>query len=62
MLLNVNKLDAKMLNEIFSECDNFLIIAINNDDYQKINWLRRKRIENYKNFNDDERIEINLFQ
>ena len=37
MLLNVNMLDAKVLNEIFNERDNSLIIAINNDDCQKIN-------------------------
>ena len=51
-----------MLNEIFNERDNFLIVAINNDDCQKINWLRRKKIENCENFNNDERTEINLFQ
>ena len=62
MLLNVNIFDAKILNEGFNKRNDFLIIIINNNDCQKINWLRRKKIEDYKNFNNDERIEVNLFQ
>ena len=61
ILLNVNMFNAKMLNEIFNERNDFLIISINNDNYQKINWLWRKKIENYKNFNDDKSNKINLF-
>ena len=41
--------ESKILNEIFSERDDSLIVAINNDDCQKINWLRREKIEDYKN-------------
>ena len=62
MLLNINVFNAKILSEIFSERNNLLIIIINNNDYQKINQLRREKIENYKNYNDDERTEINLYQ
>ena len=55
-------LNAKVLNEIFNERNDLLIIAINNNNYQKKNWLRRRKIENYKNFNNSKCIEIDLFQ
>ena len=51
-----------MLNEIFNERNDFLIVAINNNNCQKINWLRWNKIESYENFNNDECIKINLFQ
>ena len=43
MLLNVNMFNAKMLNEIFSERNDFLIVAINNDNCQKIKLIVIKK-------------------